>query len=288
MDKEPYAQVQVVSAQQAGMAAYLNPLVAARDIFASRRLLFLLVRRAVLRRYKGSFLGLLWSLATPLAMLLVYTFVFSFVFKAQWEPGQGHAHFALALFTGLIAFLWVSESLTAACNCLVEHRTHIHNTRFPIQVLPLAALGPPLADFLVSLAVLAAAQLFILGRLPITFLWLPVIYLAILPAVAGLVFFLAFAGVFVRDLSHALKIAFQVLLFATPVFYPISLLPENFRGLMAANPMHWVVSFFRDAALWGKNPSLVSLIVFAAAGICLFMAGYALFMSKRREIADYL
>jgi lipopolysaccharide transport system permease protein len=170
----------------------------------------------------------------------------------------------------------------------VEHRTHIHNTRFPIQVLPLAALGPPLADFLVSLAVLAAAQLFILGSLPITFLWLPVIYLAVLPAVAGLGFFLSFTGVFVRDISHSLKIGFLVLLFATPVYYPVSLLPEKWQSLIAANPMHWVVLFFRDAALWGKHPSLVGLIVFAAAGICLFMAGYALFMSKRREIADYL
>jgi lipopolysaccharide transport system permease protein len=92
----------------------------------------------------------------------------------------------------------------------------------------------------------------------------------------------------VRDLSHALKIGFQILLFATPVFYPISLLPENLHGLMRINPMHWAVSFFRDAALWNKHPSLAGLAVFAGAGICLFLLGYALFMSKRRDFADYL
>ena len=207
-----------------------------------RQLIISLVRREVIGRYRGSVLGLLWSFLNPVFMLTVYTFVFSVVFKARWAAGgESKAEFALALFAGLIVFNLFSECINKAPGLIITNANYVKKVVFPLEILPWVVFGAALFHFFVSLSVWLVFSFFVIGLPYGTVVLFPLVVIPLVFLVMGLSWFLSSLGVFLRDVAQLVRIITTTLMFLTPIFYPVSAVPEKYRALIYCNPLALIV-----------------------------------------------
>lgn len=258
------------------------------DILRNRYLIFQLIRLFIQRRYRGSFLGILWSVLTPLCLLAVYTLAFSYILGIGWDAGgrSGHAGFALVLFCGLVVFDLFSHSVNQAPGLMASHPSFVKRVIFPTQILPLAMVLAELVDSLIKLAILCLAILILQGGFPGTALWVAAVYVPLVLLCLGCSFFLSVWGAFFRDTAHAVAILSQMLFFLTPIFYPLHIVPGWLKPVLAVNPLAQMVEFFRRTLLWGEGLPWLAWTLVTLACLWLCIAGYSFFMKNRREIAD--
>lgn len=278
----------IISAQQDNFRHYANPFKMFANLWQYRELIGQFTKRNVFARYKGSYLGLIWSFITPLAILLVYTFVFSVVFRARWEGAvtDSHAEFALALFAGLIAFNIFSESSLAAPTLIVNNPNYVKRVVFPLEILPVSTLAAAVIHSFFSLVILLTGILIVLGTVPWTLIFLPLIYLPLLFLCLGLSWFLSSLGVFIRDVGHLLGVIVQMLFFLTPIFYPISAVPPSFRIFIYINPLSFIVNHFRRVTLFGQQPDWGEYLLITIAAFGMSLLGYVWFMKSKKTFAD--
>jgi len=253
-------------------------------------LLHQLLLREVQGRYRGSWLGLGWTLLTPLLMLGVYTFVFGVVLQARWPqvPGVsdlGILGFALKLFAGLIVFNLVSEVIGRAPTLITANPNYVKKVLFPLELLPLAALGAALFHALVSFGVLLAV-LGMLGLWHWQALLLPLLLAPLLLALAGLAWLLAALGVFVRDTPQFMGMVTTMMLFLSPVFYPLSSLPPALQPWLLLNPITLPVESVRAALIWGTPLPWSALGWYCLVAAAVAVLGWAFFARTRPGFAD--
>jgi len=249
-----------------------------------------MTRREVVGRYKGSVLGLAWSFFNPLFMLAVYTFVFSVVFKSRWGASQdeGKTQFAVILFVGMIVHGLLAEVLNRAPTLIISNVNYVKKVVFPIEVLPVVAMGTALFHAMVSLSVLLIAFVLFNGYLNWTVVFVPVILLPFVIFTLALAWILASLGVFLRDVGQAISIVTMVMLFLSPVFYPMSSVPESLRPWIMANPLTFIIGQAREVVIWGHMPDWLGLGVYMLGAVAVASAGYAWFQKTRKGFADVL
>ena len=248
-----------------------------------------MVKREVLGRYRGSFLGLLWSFVNPVLMLAVYTFVFGIVFQARWGQGSGdRLEFALVLFAGLIVFNLFSECLTRAPGLVLGNVNYVKKVIFPLEILPWVSLGSALFHAAVSLGVLLLFLSFAGHGIAWTVLLLPLVLAPFVLLIQGLSWLLASIGVFVRDIGQVVGMAMTVLMFMSPIFYPADALPEAVRGWLFLNPLTFIIEQSRDVLIWGKLPDWSGLAVYSLIALAVAWAGLFWFQKTRKGFADVL
>lgn len=268
----------------------LSPLAMLRSLWANRVLIGRLARRDIVARYRGSFGGLLWAVVTPLVMLAVYTFVFSVIFNARWGTGaeQDKAQFAVVLFAGLLVHGLLSEVLNAAPGMVGAHANYVKKVVFPLEVLPVIQWCVSMFQCLIGVAVLLAAGWVLNGTLPAT---APLIVLVLLPLsliTLGLAWFLASLGVYVRDVGQVTQVFTSILLFVSPVFFPVSAIPEEFREPIRFNPLTFLIEQAREVLVWGQWPDVPGLLAYTAGALVVAWLGYAWFQATRKGFADVL
>jgi len=264
-----------------------------RAIFSSawrhRELVWQLAKREVIGRYRGSSLGLLWSFFNPVLMLLVYTFVFSIVFRARWAHDAGtRTEFAILLFAGMIVHGLFAECVNRAPLLILGNANFVKRVIFPLEILPWVVMGSALFHALVSFAVLFLFCAVVHVPVHWTVTLLPLVMFPLIMLTMGLCWFLASTSVFVRDLGHTVGIAVSVLLFLSPVFYPVAALPEVYRPLLYLNPLTFVIEQTRDVVIWGKLPDWPGLLVYTLCSLAIAWLGFAWFQRTRRGFADVL
>lgn len=249
-----------------------------------------LVLRELQERYSGAWLGWLWVVLRPLAYLLVFTFVFGVVFKTRWglDQEEGTAHFALVLFCGLAIYNFLADCIIGAPQVVLRRATLVKQVVFPLALLPLVAVGAEIPGLLVSLLiVLGVAPLLGIWPSP-ALLWLPLLLLALWLLVAGLVWFLAATGVYVRDLSQGVAPLMQLMLFLSPVFYPLEAVPEPFRDWMRLNPLTPFLETVRGVLLFGEPPGAGMLLGLGLISALVAWLGFVWFQRVRKGFADVL
>jgi lipopolysaccharide transport system permease protein len=268
----------------------LNPFRAVADLWHHQDLIAHLVRRELGQRYKGSYLGVLWSFINPLLMLSVYTFVFSVVFRASWRPDveSPPAEFALTLFAGLTAFGLLSEVMIKAPGLVLAVPSYVKKVVFPLEVLPVVAVGAALITSLLSAGLIVLGALVLSGSVSPTLFLLPVAYTPLVLLCLGLAWFLASLGVYVRDIAQGIGVVTQVLFFLSPVFYPQSAVPQPWRDALNLNPMTHVVTSFRQILLWGQWPEGSAWLHWTGVSLLVAVLGYTWFMKTKRGFADVL
>jgi len=260
-----------------------------KSLFANRSLIFSLVRRDVVGRYRGSAMGLLWSFFNPVLMLAVYTFVFSLVFKARWSGGSGSkTEFALVLFAGLMMFSLFSECLNRAPRLIMNNVNYVKKVIFPLEILPVVALGSAAFHFLISLAVWMVFYLMFFGIPGPAILQLPLVILPLILMTLGLSWLLASLGVFLRDVAQIIGVLTTVLLFLSPIFYPIDALPEEYRPFIQISPLSFVVEQARDTMIWSKGIDWEGWCVYTGVSALVAWIGFAWFQKTRKGFADVL
>lgn len=259
------------------------------SLWKNRPLVLQMVNREIAGRYRGSFLGLLWSFVNPVMMLAVYTFVFSIVFQARWGNTSGDRfEFALVLFAGLIVFNLFSECVTRAPGLILANTNYVKKVIFPLAILPWVMLGSALFHAGISLAVLLIFLLAVGHSISATILLLPVVVLPLVFLILGLSWLLASIGVFVRDVGQLIGMVVMVLMFMSPIFYPISALPESVRSYLFLNPLTFIIEQTRDVLIWGKMPDWKGLAVYSGFAVAVAWAGLWWFENTRKGFADVL
>ena len=248
-----------------------------------------LTKRDVLGRYRGSILGLAWSFFNPLLMLSVYTFVFSVVFKARWNvAGEDKVNFAIILFVGLIVHGLFAECVNRAPSLILSNSNYVKKVVFPLEILPSVALGSALFHAGVSLVVLLAAQLLINQRLPWTVVIFPIILLPLLLVTMGFAWLLSALGVYVRDVGQTTSIFTMVLMFLSPLFYPVSALPKNYQFWLHLNPLTLIIEEGRNVLIFGNTPNWIGWGWALVASLLISAAGFWWFQKTRKGFADVL
>jgi len=248
-----------------------------------------LIQREILGRYKGSVFGLLWSLINPLILLAVYTFVFSFVFKTRWNSGSdSKTEFALVLFAGLIIHGFLSECINRAPYQILNNPSYVKKVVFPLETLSWVTLLSTLFHALVSLVVWLIFFAALHHFMHYTLVFLPLVLLPLLFYALGLSWFLASLGVYLRDVSQITGIFSTLLLFMSPIFYPLSSIPDKYQNYLYLNPLTSIIEQARGVMMWGKPPDWVELSITLTVSLLVAWGGFAWFQKTRRGFADVI
>lgn len=257
------------------------------SLWINRELMLSLIERDILGRYKNSYFGVFWAILNPVWMLIIYTFVFSAVFSAKWD-GQidSQYEFALILFLGLILFNIFSECSLRSTISITSNVNYVTKVVFPLQILPIVALGSSLFHAFLSLLVWYVAYIFIMGEISLGIILLPIYVLPLILFCAGISWMLAAVGVYMKDLVQIVNALVSALMFLTPIFYPISALPEKFQAIIRINPLTQPIEEVRNLMMWGQPPPLHSFMVGFFMSIFCAWFGFWVFQRLRMGFAD--
>jgi lipopolysaccharide transport system permease protein len=249
-----------------------------------------MIKREVVGRYKGSVLGLTWSFLNPILMLLVYTFVFSIVFKARWGDGASDSktEFAILVFIGMIVQGLFAEAINRAPTLIINNINYVKKVLFPLEILPMISLGTAVFHAGISMLVLALACFLINGFLNWTIIFVPVILVPLAIFVLGISWVLASLGVFMRDVGQTIGIVTTILMFMSPVFYPVSALPVNLQKWMMLNPLTFIIEQARAVTVLGQLPNWPGLAIYSVIALLVMWIGYVWFQKTRKGFADVL
>lgn len=267
----------------------LTPLAMVQSFSAHKHLLWELIKRDFIGRYKGSIIGVAWSFFNPVFMLTVYTFVFSVVFKARWNTGSdSKTEFALVLFAGLIVFNLFAECFNRAPSIIITNVNYVKKVVFPLEIFPMIALGSAMFHAGISFSVWLIAYFIFFGVPHLTILLLPLVVLPLLLLIMGLSWGLAALGVYLRDASQFIGLITTVLMFLSPIFYPTSALPEKYRHLLLLNPLSYPIEQVRAVLFFGIVPDMKVLLIYLLFTLLVAWFGFVFFQKTRNGFADVL
>jgi lipopolysaccharide transport system permease protein len=261
----------------------------ARSLWDNRKLISSMVRRDILSRYKGSFAGALWTFLNPLLLMITYVFVFGMVLKQRFGADSSPSGFVLYFLAGMLPWLAFSEAVGRAPYIVLDHRTFVKKLVFPLETLPVNLVISGAVTEAFGLAIFAVILTIARGALPGTLAWLPLLILPQLLFTAGLCWFLAALGIFVRDLGQITGFVLTLWFFLTPICYPESnSIPPAIARILELNPILALVRGYRAVLLEGRPPQIEALIVLWIGAGALAVLGHAWFHRLRRSFADVI
>ena len=253
-------------------------------IWRNRSLIRVMVRRDILGRYRGSFAGSFWTIINPLLLMLTYFFVFGIVIR---DPALTRTQFALYFLAGMLPWLPFTEAVGRAPTVILEHRNFVKKLVFAVETLPVNVVVSGLVTELFAVLLYCGFLLAIRHSLPPAILWLPVILIPQVLFTAGLSWFLAGLGAFVRDLGQVIGFVLTVWFFITPICYPESQLLAR-APFMTKNPMYVLVHAYREVLLGNRAPAFGALWKFSALAMLVFVLGHAWFYKLKKSFADMI
>ncbi len=254
-----------------------------KEIYEYRLMIYSLVKRDLRGKYKGSVLGFMWTFVNPLLQLLVYNMVFSIIMKA------GVDKFYLYLFVGLIPWLFFSAAITGGSTCIIAQKDLIKKIRFPREIIPISFVTSQFVNMLLSFIVVIAVSLISGVKLTVAgILCLPVIMIVEYLMALGIALISSSLTVYFRDLEHILAIVAMAWLYATPICYPETMVPEKYLSLYRLNPVTPIVNAYRDVLYYGRTPDLRTLILAVLIGIVTVLLGILIFGRLQRRFAEEL
>jgi len=248
----------------------------------TRDLLRELIARDIKLRYRGSLLGILWTLLNPLAELIVLYFVFSTVLKVDIP------NFPAYLFTGLIVYGWFQTSVNFATGAVVSNRELVRRPGVPVMILPIVTVASNLVHFLLSLPILFGLLLVTGVPIASTIVALPALIAIEFVLILGFAYPVATINVWFRDTQHVLRIALQLLFYLTPVFYQTSTVPDRLQWFFRINPLAHMVDLYRAVLMRGEWPNPQSLMYVSLVATVMLLAGLAWFRHASDRFADEL
>jgi lipopolysaccharide transport system permease protein len=257
----------------------------------NRRLIRTLVRRDIMSRYAGSAGGALWAVLNPLLLTMTYFFIFGVVMHARVAGDSSATGFAFYFLAGMLPWLAFSDAVARAPGILIEHRNFIRKLVFPVETLPVNLVVTGLVTEFFGIAIFLLGSFIVHGRIPATLFYLPLVAVPQILLTAGICWFLAALGVFVRDLAQINGYLLTIWFFVTPICYPESQLASLSPGaakLMALNPIYVLVRSYRRILLESAAPDWHGLAWTTAAAAVVYFAGHVWFRKLRRSFADLI
>lgn len=270
--------------------AKVSPRTMIAAIFKHKNLIHQMAKREILGRYKGSALGLLWSVITPMVMLVIYTFLFSVVFKAKWNTGgdESKYEFAIILFAGLLTHTFLAEVLNKSPGLITGNVNYVKKVVFPLEILPVINVLCSIFNTIISIVVLLVAILLIKHDIPWTAIQLPLVLFPLMILATGLSWFLASLGVYIRDVGQSIAILTTILSFLSPIFYPVTAVPAILRPWLLLNPLTFIIEQVRNVMIWGVSANFTGLLIYTFCASLVAWLGFMWFQKTRKGFADVL
>jgi ABC-type polysaccharide/polyol phosphate export permease len=254
-----------------------------RSLVAYRELLRQLVMRDLKLKYRGSVLGFLWSLGNPLAMMVVYTFAFKYILRND-DPG-----YVFKVLLGIITWTLFANAATMSTGSIIESTGLVRAVRFPRAILPVATVFFNLAQFLLTAAVFLPIMLIAL-RVPPSWpmLLFPLMLLLQVAFIVGVALMLSVFTTKFRDIKHLIEVVLPLLFWTTPIFYPLSYVPESMQKAIQLSPMSPFVIGYQSILYDGQTPDLFVAIIAFVYGVSMLAIGGMIFLSAEDELVEQL
>lgn len=253
-----------------------------KNLYQYRELLKTNVQKEIRGKYKGSFLGILWSFLNPLLMVLVYAIVFPYIMRTNID------NYLVYLITGVIPWNFFTTCITTGCNCVWMNGGIIKKVYFPREILPISVVTSGAVNFLISTIIILV---FVLGAgLGITkyILFYPFILLIQYILLLGISFIVSSVTVYFRDLEHIIGVILMAAFYGTPIVYKLSDLPANLQIIMQLNPMTHLINAYRDIFYYHQMPDIKILLILLALSVVLTIIGYFIFKKLQKGFAEQL
>ncbi|MBR3660496.1 MAG: ABC transporter permease [Bacilli bacterium] len=250
------------------------------ELYQYRELLKTNIHKEIRGKYKGSFLGIIWSFLNPLLMVLVYAIVFPYIMRMQQE------HYLVYLITGIIPWNFFTTVVTSGCNCVWINGGIIKKVFFPREILPISVVGAALVNFLISCVIILLFVIF--GGIGLSFNILWVIPIAIIQSMfsLGILFILSAINVYIRDIEYLVAFFMNLVFYATPIIYNSSLIPDRFRWILYLNPMTQFIDAYRNIFYYKTLPNCMSLFILFFVSIIVLTIGYLVFDKLEKGFAE--
>lgn len=258
------------------------------ELPARFELIMSLARRELLARYKGSALGIVWALLTPVVMIAIFTFIFAGIFGARFGASSSHWDYAIYLFCGLLPWTMFQEAVLQSSTTIVSHANLVKRVVFPLETLPIAQTLSSLGNQLFGTVALLIAMLLIRQQIPLSIIWLPALLIPQLLLTLGAAWLIASLGVFLRDITQGTTLFMTAWMFLTPIIYPESIVPERYRLFINLNPFTPLIRNYRRVLIEGTTPDWSGLAYFTLFAIISFLFGYWWFARTRKNFADVI
>lgn len=249
-------------------------------------LIVLLTKRELAARYKGSVLGIVWAILTPVVMIAIFTIIFAGIFRAKFGANDSQWDYALYLFCGLLPWNAFQESLNLSSNAVVTRGNLVKRVVFPLETLPVAQTLAAIANQMFGTIALLLGIILIRHQLHFTTLYLPVLLIPQLLATVGGAWLLASLGVFIRDIVQGISLVLTAWMYLTPIIYPENIVPDAYRPLININPFTPLIRSYRWVLLEGAAPDWRGMAYFSVFGLVVFLFGYWWFARTRKNFAD--
>ncbi len=268
----------------------ISPYWIARHLMSHRELIAAFARREFQATHRDTYLGMFWSLLTPLIMLALFTLVFGIIFKGKFSGAatETPTEFAIALFVGLSFYNCIGQALTGGPQVILANSIYVKTLSFPVEILPLAAIINILKNFGISIGLCMIAFIAVHGYVHWTSIFV-VIHIACVSLLSlGLCWFLSSLAVFVRDTPAVTGPISMVLMFLSSVFFPIGSVPGRVQWLFKVNPVAIIIDDARGCLLYGRFPALLPLAVVLVISVAVLIFGYWFFMRTKPAFADVI
>jgi ABC-type polysaccharide/polyol phosphate export permease len=252
----------------------------AGELYRYRVLIEVLIRRELKARYRGTVLGFLWSFMNPLILMGLYVLVFSVYLRIEMP------NYPAFLLTGVFPWLWFSASLNEATYCIIGSGGLIRKVYLPAEIFPLVPVGSSMVHFVASLPILFGVLAWDGRKLSWSLLVLPVIVVLQLLFTYGVALILSSLTVQFRDLLHIVPNFLTALFFATPIFYPGSMVPERYRILLDLNPLSYLITAYQEVLFFGRMPAPARLLALVSVTVVVLIAGVVCFDSRKDMFAE--
>ena len=251
-----------------------------KELYQYRELLKTNVQKEIRGKYKGSFLGVLWSFLNPLLMVLVYALVFPYIMRTNVD------NYLVYLITGVIPWNFFTTCITTGCNCVWINGGIIKKVYFPREILPISVVAAGLINFLISCIIILLFVLFGGIGFSIELLWLPLIAIIQSALSLGLLFILSAINVYVRDIEYLVGFLLNLLFYATPILYTADMFPESIRWVLYLNPMTTIIESYRNVFYYQQSPALIPLMIVFMVSFIILIIGYLIFKKLERGFAE--
>ncbi|HEX7568055.1 MAG TPA: ABC transporter permease [Anaerolineaceae bacterium] len=267
---------------------FINLPALARNLARRHELIVTLTWRDFRARFLGTFGGIFWAVIQPLIMMTVYTLIFSTILGVKFGNTDSPFTFAVYLLCGMLPWTAFSEAFGASTGLVRANTNLVKRVVFPLEVLPLnLALAGAIQQVIGFLLLIPLAWI-VSGKLYPTILFFPIIMIPQLLISCGIYWLWASLSVFFPDLRNLTVLLTSVLTFLTPIFYPLTLVPEKFRIILYLNPFTYLVTMYRQVFMDGVLPGPVGFLKLTLICLAVFMFGYFWFMRTKKGFADVL
>lgn len=251
-----------------------------KDIFNYWEFLKTNVKKDIRGKYKGSFLGVLWSFINPLLSVVVYAIVFQYIMRFNIE------HYLIYLISGIIPWTFFTTALNSGINSILYNANIIKKVYFPRSILPISSVTSALINFLISCIIILLFTILSGIGISINLIYLPLVIIIQYILCLGIVFILSAVEIYVKDIEHIINFFISMLFYVTPILYTSDAVPDNMQFLLKSNPMSYIIESYHNIFYYKHSPDLYKLGVVFLISVIIFIFGYNIFKKLQKGFAE--